>query len=102
MVLAQAAKAIRAVGTPSGGHSGTLAHASAYALSVEEPSSEQLLRLLRQARETIAESQKHWGAIQHLTGDRRNQKRYEELFALLDAIIRDTESAAKTWAKDRT
>jgi hypothetical protein len=68
---------------------------------VEEPSSERLVDLLKQARDAIAESQKHWGAIQHLTGDRRNQKRYQELFALLDVIIRDTESAAKTWARDR-
>jgi hypothetical protein len=65
------------------------------------PSSERLLELLHQARDAIIESQKHWGAIQHLAADRRNQKRYQELLALLDAITRDTEQAAKTWAKDR-
>jgi hypothetical protein len=37
---------------------------------------------------------------QHLTGDRRNQRRHRELLALLDALIRDTESAAKSWARD--
>ena len=68
----------------------------------EAPSSERLLELLRQAREFITESQKHWGSIQHLTGDRRNQKRHHELLALLDAIIRDTENAAQSWARDHS
>jgi len=66
----------------------------------DEPSSERLLDLLRQARESIVEAQRHWGSIQHLTGDRRNQRRHQELLALLDAMIRDTESAAKSWARD--
>jgi hypothetical protein len=65
------------------------------------PSSERLLQLLHQARESIIESQEHWGAVQHLTGDRRNQHRYQELLKLLDAIIRDTENTARFWAKDR-
>jgi len=49
--------------------------------AAEEPSSERLLDLLRQARESIVESQSHWGSIQHLTGDRRNQRRYQEVLA---------------------
>lgn len=64
---------------------------------VNEPSSQRLLELLNQARDAITESQKHWSAIQHLTGDRRNQRRYQELLALLDAIVRDTESTAATF-----
>lgn len=67
----------------------------------ERPSADELLRLLRHARATITEAQTHWGAIQHLTGDRRNQRRYQELFALLDAIITDTESAARMSARDQ-
>src|SRR3954447_12736693 len=35
------------------------------------------------------------------TGDRRNQHRYEELLKLLDAIIGDTQNAARFWARDR-
>ncbi|HEX7310601.1 MAG TPA: hypothetical protein VF232_05425 [Gaiellaceae bacterium] len=70
--------------------------------AADEPSSERLLDLLRNARESIVESQEHWGSIQHLTGDRRNQRRYHEVLALLDAMIRDTESAAKHWARDRS
>ena len=66
----------------------------------EDPSSQRLLDLLRHARDDIVESQKHWGSVQHLTGDRRNQKRHQELLALLDAIIRDTEDAARMWAKE--
>jgi hypothetical protein len=66
------------------------------------PSSQRLIALLHQARDAITEAQDHWGAIQHLTGDRRNQRRYQELLALLDATIRDTESAAKAWARDVT
>jgi hypothetical protein len=65
-----------------------------------EPSSTELLSLLREAREAIVKSQKHWGAVQHLTGDRRNQRRHRELLALLDAMIRDTEDTAKIWARD--
>jgi hypothetical protein len=67
----------------------------------EQPSSQRLLDLLRQARESVVEAEGHWGSIQHLTGDRRNQRRYQQVLALLDAIIRDTETAAKTWARDR-
>jgi len=66
----------------------------------DAPSSEALLDLLRQAKNDITEAQKHWGSVQHLTGDRRNQRRYQELLALLDAIIRDTENAAEHWARD--
>jgi hypothetical protein len=66
----------------------------------EEPSSERLLALLRQARESVVESQTHWGSIQHLTGDRKNQRRFYEVLALLDAMIRDTEVAARSWARD--
>jgi hypothetical protein len=69
--------------------------------AAEEPSSERLLDLLRRARESIVESQRHWGSIQHLTGDRRNQRRCQEVLGLLDAMIRDTEIAARSWAKDR-
>jgi hypothetical protein len=68
--------------------------------AAEEPSSERLLDLLRQARESVLESQRHWGSIQHLTGDQRNQRRHREVLALLDAMIRDTESAAKSWARE--
>jgi hypothetical protein len=67
----------------------------------DPPSSERLVELLHQARESVIESQKHWGAVQHLTGNRRNQHRYVELLKLLDAIIRDTESTARIWARDR-
>jgi hypothetical protein len=67
---------------------------------ISEPSSERLIELLRQARDAITESQEHWGAVQHLTGDRRNQRRHQELLALLDATIRDVESTAKSWARD--
>jgi hypothetical protein len=70
--------------------------------AADTPSSERLLDLLRNARDSITESQKHWGSVQHLSGDRRNQKRHQELIALLDAIIRDTEDAARRWARDRT
>jgi citrate lyase beta subunit len=35
-----------------------------------------------------------------LTGDRRNQRRNAEILRLLDAVIRDTEDAARTWARD--
>jgi hypothetical protein len=66
----------------------------------DTPSSERLLDLLRQAHEAIIESQQHWGAVQHLTGDRRNQRRHAEILRLLDAIIRDTEDAARAWARD--
>jgi hypothetical protein len=59
------------------------------------------MEVLRDARESIVESQKHWGAVQHLTGDRRNQRRYRELLQLLDAIIRDTENTASVWARDK-
>jgi hypothetical protein len=65
-----------------------------------EPSSERLIELLHQARDAITESQQHWGAVQHLTGDRRNQRRYQELLRLLDAVIRDTEVTASVWARD--
>jgi hypothetical protein len=68
----------------------------------EAPSSERLLALLRHARESIVESQKHWGAVQHLTGDRRNQRRYQEVLQLLDAIVRDTENTASVWARDKS
>jgi hypothetical protein len=67
----------------------------------EAPSSDRLIELLRHARESIVESQKHWGAVQHLTGDRRNQRRYLELLQLLDAIIQDTENTASVWARDK-
>lgn len=67
----------------------------------ERPNADQLLHLLREGRSAIAEAQRHWGAVQHLTGDRRNQRGYQELFALLDAIIRDTEEAVQVWARDR-
>jgi hypothetical protein len=66
----------------------------------DAPSSKMLLDLLRQAKANITAAQEHWGSIQHLTGDRRNQRRYQELLTLLDAIIRDTETAAKHWARD--
>jgi hypothetical protein len=68
--------------------------------AAEEPSSRRLLDLLRQARESVVESQRHWGSIQHLAGDRRNQRRHREVLALLDAMIRDTENSAKSWARD--
>jgi hypothetical protein len=67
----------------------------------EAASSDRLMEVLRDARESIVESQKHWGAVQHLTGDRRNQRRYRELLQLLDAIIRDTENTASVWARDK-
>jgi len=69
-------------------------------MAAEEPSSTRLLDLLRQARASVIESQRHWGSVQHLTGDRRNQRRQREVVALLDAMIRDTEDAAKSWARD--
>ena len=67
----------------------------------DAPSSERLLLLLREARESVVESQRHWGAVQHLTGDGRNQRRHQEVLALLNAIIRDTEVAVATWARDK-
>jgi hypothetical protein len=64
------------------------------------PSSQELLALLRQARDSLVASQAHWGAVQHLTGDRRNQRRHHEALLLLDAMIRDIEQMAKHFAKD--
>lgn len=64
------------------------------------PDAKRLLALLRQARESIVESQKHWGAVRHLTGDRRNQRRHEEVLKLLATIIRDTEAAVQASARN--
>jgi hypothetical protein len=68
--------------------------------AAERPSSARLLDLLREAREAVIESQTHWGSIQHLTADRRNQRRHREVLLLLDAMIRDTERAARYFARD--
>ena len=66
-----------------------------------EPRSERLIELLHQARAAIVEAQEHWGAVLHLTGDRRNQRRHDEVLSLLDAMIRDTEDLTARAARDR-
>jgi hypothetical protein len=67
----------------------------------ETPSSERLLQLLREAREAVAESEQHWGSIQHLTRDRKNRRRHAEALAVLDALIRYAEATTRDWARDR-
>jgi hypothetical protein len=57
-----------------------------------EPSKAELIRLLTTARDAVLESQKHWGAVLHLTGDRRSQRRQREAVALLEAMLRDVET----------
>lgn len=56
-----------------------------------EPSKAELLRLLAQAGEWVVESHAHWGAVLHLTGHPRTQRRQREVLALLDAMIREVE-----------
>ncbi len=53
-----------------------------------ESSKDELLALLDQARLALEESQRHWGAVLHLTGDRRYQRQQREALALLEAMRR--------------
>jgi hypothetical protein len=70
-------------------------------VSAADFSSERLLDLLRQARDSITESQRQGvGSTSRRTGNRRNQKRHQELLALLEAIITDTEIEARVSARE--
>jgi hypothetical protein len=53
-----------------------------------EPSRAELLALLDRAREALEESQHHWGAVLHLTGDRRYQRQQQEILKLIEAMRR--------------
>jgi hypothetical protein len=48
------------------------------------PNKQELLRLLDKAREALQESQRHWGAVVGLTGDRRYQRQQREAVELLE------------------
>jgi hypothetical protein len=52
------------------------------------PSREELLSLLDRAREALVEAQNHWGAVVHLTGDRRFQRQQAQALELIDAMHR--------------
>ena len=52
----------------------------------EKPSRAELLGLLEQARNAIEESQRHWGAVVGLTGDRRFQRQQQQTLELIDAM----------------
>jgi hypothetical protein len=54
---------------------------------MSQPSKAELVMLLESAREAIVASQEHWGAVLHLTGDRRLQRRQQGAIALLDAML---------------
>lgn len=55
---------------------------------MSEPSKAELITHLKTARTAVIESQQHWAAVVHLTGDRRFQRQHRETLALLDAMLR--------------
>jgi hypothetical protein len=57
-----------------------------------EPRHDELLSLLNRAREALVESQSHWAAFMHLTGDRRFQPQQAQPLELIDAMHRRVES----------
>jgi hypothetical protein len=57
-----------------------------------KPDRDELLSLLDRAREALMESQSHWGAVVHLTGDRRFQRQQAQALELIDAMHRRVES----------
>jgi hypothetical protein len=54
----------------------------------ETPSRDELLKLLNQARQALVDSQSHWSAVVHLTGDRRFQRQQAQALELIDAMHR--------------
>ena len=51
------------------------------------PSREELF-LSSIVREALVEAQNHWGAVVHLTGDRRFQRQQDQALELIDAMRR--------------
>jgi hypothetical protein len=56
------------------------------------PDRQRLIDLLSAAHASVEESQAHWGAVTHLTGDTRYQRQQREVLALLDAMRRRVEA----------
>jgi hypothetical protein len=57
-------------------------------MDAERPSRDELVALLDEARAGVEASQRHWGAVLHLTGDRRYQRQQQEVLKLLAAMRR--------------
>jgi hypothetical protein len=58
----------------------------------DSPNRNELLTLLKSARDAVEESQRHWASVLGLTGDRRYRRQQHEVIALLDAMKRRVES----------